>query len=94
MTDYDSELDTRRHIARVRDLLLEVSMQLHRRIQEHDQTKLEAPEKPVYDEYTPKLGDAEYGSEEYEQLLEEMQEALEHHYSDYRHHPEHFEGGI
>ena len=35
-----------------------------------------------------------YGSEEYNGFLKEMRVALQHHYANYRHHPEHFEHGI
>ncbi|MFB6372283.1 MAG: DUF5662 family protein [Bradymonadaceae bacterium] len=94
MNEYDSRPDTIEHIRKVRSLLLEIDRELVRRALEHDQTKLEEPEKPIYDEFTPKLEDTEYDSEEYEQYLEQMGEALEHHYDEYRHHPEHFENGI
>lgn len=89
-----SKPDTIEHIRLVRTLLLKVARELTRRIEKHDETKLEEPEKPIYDEYTPKLEESEYGSEEYQQFLEEMEEALDHHYAEYRHHPEHFDGGI
>lgn len=91
---YDSTENTIRHIRKVRNILLKISQELTRRIEEHDRTKLEEPEKPIFDEYTPKLEESEYGSEEYETYLKEMEKALEHHYSEYRHHPEHFEDGI
>lgn len=35
-----------------------------------------------------------YGSEEYTNYLQEMNGALQHHYANYRHHPEHFDKGI
>lgn len=92
--DYDSRPETVEHIRRVRTLMMRVGQELTERAVQHDRTKLEPPEKPVYDEMTPKLEDCEYGSEEYEEYLERMDEALEHHYAAYRHHPEHFEDGI
>lgn len=90
----DSRPDTVEHIRKVRTLLLRVGEEILRRADEHDRTKLEEPEKPIYDEYTPKLEDTEYGTEEYDQYLDEMGEALQHHYEQYRHHPEHFEEGV
>jgi hypothetical protein len=60
----------------------------------HDQTKLESPEKEIFDEYTPKLKNTTYGSEEYSKYLKEMKIALDHHYKNNRHHPEHFNNGI
>lgn len=94
MSEYDSAPDTIRHIRLVRTLLMRVAQALLRRADDHDRTKLEPAEKPIYDEMTPKLEHSEYGSEEYQAFLDEMGEALEHHYAEYRHHPEHFEDGV
>ena len=35
-----------------------------------------------------------YESDEYKQVLKEIEEAVQHHYQVNRHHPEHFENGI
>ena len=43
---------------------------------------------------TPKLKSSTYGSEEYKKFLEELKPALDNHYKENRHHPEHFENGI
>ena len=40
----------------------------------HDDSKLESPEVDIFTEYTPKLANTTYGSEEYKQYLKEMQE--------------------
>jgi hypothetical protein len=55
---------------------------------------LESPEKELFDKYTPLLKETTYGSDEYKKHLKEMGKALEHHYENNRHHPEHFELGI
>ena len=60
----------------------------------HDDSKLLEPEKSMFDEYTPKLKEHDFGSEEYKVALKDMGEALKHHYENNRHHPEHFEFGI
>jgi hypothetical protein len=60
----------------------------------HDQTKLSGEEKEIFDLYTPKLKNSTYGSEEYKGFLAEMKVALDHHYENNRHHPEHFKNGI
>lgn len=60
----------------------------------HDQSKLAPPEVDTFCEYTPRLKDMEFGSDEYKQCLVEMQPALENHYAQNRHHPEHYENGI
>ena len=60
----------------------------------HDRSKTESPEVEVFDEFSPKLKDLTYGSEEYRQCLAEMKPALDHHYANNRHHPEHFDDGV
>jgi hypothetical protein len=91
---YDSTADTLRHIFRVRDLLDEVIGDFDDRWSVHDASKLDSPEKEVFDRVTPLLKELEYGSDEYFATLKDMKVALDHHYATYRHHPEHFENGI
>ena len=47
-----------------------------------------------FDEYTPKLKHCTYGSEEYKSFLAGLKPALDIHYKNNRHHPEHFANGI
>lgn len=91
---YDSRPDTHEHIAKVRGYLLNVAVMLIRRAHEHDRSKLEGPELTMFDEYTPKLRDSTYGSDEYKGFLVGMGEGLRHHYAVNDHHPEHHPGGI
>ncbi len=86
---YDSSVDTLKHIKRVAQLLTECSTELIRRANKHDDSKLESPEKEIFDEYTPKLKHSTYGSDEYKEFLKGMKVALEHHYEKNSHHPEH-----
>lgn len=72
----------------------EIINELQKRKEEHDKSKLEEPEKPLFDIWTPKLKTTIYGSDEYNMFLKALKPALIHHYSIYRHHPEHFENGI
>ena len=60
----------------------------------HDDSKLESPEVEIFTEYTPKLANSTYGSDEYKQFLKEMKPALDHHYANNSHHPEHYDNGI
>lgn len=85
---------TMRHIERLRNLLNICVVELLRRGELHDQTKLEAPEVQLFTEYTEKLKDCTYGSPEYKEFLEKMGPALQHHYAHNRHHPEHHKNGI
>lgn len=91
---YDSEEDTREHIKQVAIRLENVGYLLKRRGEDHDLSKLGPVEKPIFDEVTPKLKNLEYGTEEYRASLREMGPALQHHYENNSHHPEHYEDGI
>jgi hypothetical protein len=94
VSEYDSRPDTYAHIAEVRERLLTVAVDLIRRADEHDVSKLAEPELGVFNEYTPKLKDSTYGSDEYKTFLTGMGEALKHHYAYNDHHPEHHEDGV
>lgn len=91
---YDSKADTLLHIKRVAELLTNAATELIKRANVHDNSKLESPEKELFDEYTPKLKGSTYGSEEYKGFLKELKVALDHHYAFNSHHPEHYERGI
>lgn len=90
----DSILDTVKHIRNVQYLMNLIIEELLTRARKHDETKLESPEKEIFDEYSPKLKDSTYMSDEYKGFLKEMKVALDHHYAKNRHHPEYFEEGI
>lgn len=91
---YDSEKDTRKHIAIVGKYLLGVINRITFRIIDHDEVKLSKKEKSVFDNYTPKLAKSTYGSKKYKKFLSAMKPALEHHYKYSKHHPEHYKNGI
>lgn len=90
----DSTVATLKHSRRVDELLLELMWEIGLRVTKHDESKLHHPEKAIFDEYSPKLRDTTYGSDEYKAFLVEMGKALKHHYEHNRHHPEHFENGV
>jgi len=91
---YDSRLDTLAHIEQVGAFLTEVRVSLLLRRVNHDKSKLEEPEKSVFDAMTPKLKGSTYGSDEYKGFLAAMKPALDHHYAHNSHHPEHYPDGI
>ena len=91
---YDSTEDTLAHIRRVDELLHDMAAAVLDRVGKHDTSKLEPPEKAMYDEFTPKLRESTYGSDEYKGFLADMGAALQHHYQANRHHPEHFPDGV
>lgn len=91
---YDSKTDTLLHIKRVSELLSMAAGELLKRAAIHDDSKLESPEKELFDEFTPKLAGCTYGSDEYKAFLKELKVGLDHHYANNPHHPEHYENGI
>lgn len=91
---YDSAPETNKHRDFVRMLMYEIAKDIMDRADHHDDSKLLPPEKELFDEYTPKLKGCTYGSPEYHQFLSGLRTALEHHYSENRHHPEHFVNGV
>jgi hypothetical protein len=91
---YDSRADTLIHSQRVGELMAQCIKELIDRSLCHDRSKTLPPEVEVFDEFTPKLKELTYGSEEYKQALQDMGTGLAHHYQNNRHHPEHFEDGI
>lgn len=82
------------HIKRVGNLITIFIKDLLERINCHDDSKLSSPEVEIFTEFTKKLANSTYGSEEYKQFLADMKPALDHHYAKNSHHPEHFENGI
>lgn len=94
MTIDECRVETMKHIECVRKYIRLFTDKLTTRGVKHDATKLEAPEVEVFAECTTKLAQLEYNSPEYHASLAEMKPALDHHYANNRHHPEHFPKGI
>lgn len=86
----DSTNETIEHIQRVCQLLDVFRSHLLQRAVVHDRSKLESPEKELFDEVTGALRGLTYGSPEYKEQLVRLKPALDHHYAYNSHHPEHF----
>jgi hypothetical protein len=86
--------DTLRHIERVRNLLNLFAIELLKRGELHDQSKLVEPEVEGFTIHTKNLAGATYGSPEYQEFLKALKPTLDHHYANNRHHPEHYKNGI
>lgn len=92
---YDSYKDTNDHIKAVKSIIYNFINRLLIRIDRHDKSKLESPEKEILDVYTPILKGLTYGSDEYfEEFSKGMKPFLKHHYANNSHHPEHYKNGI
>jgi len=84
------EAETRKHQQEVSKNMVSFAMEILRRATVHDASKLVSPEREIFIRMTPRLRELTYGSDEYKAALEELGEALTHHYSKNSHHPEHF----
>lgn len=91
---YNSAEETLKHIKRVQEILDIIISKIEKQGLGHDKSKLEEPEKSFFDEMTPKLKNCTYNSAEYHRFLEELKPALDHHYKNNSHHPEHTEKGF
>jgi len=90
----EAKFKTMRHIETVRNYINLVIRELLHRQERHDQSKLEQLEVETFEKYTPLLRGVTYGSPEYHGFLKEMDVAIQNHYQNNRHHPEHFENGM
>jgi hypothetical protein len=85
---------TLEHIQRVQFYLHKFSKKMMDRAESHDKSKLGEPEARAFVLVGERLRGLEYGSDEYQESLRDLAPALEHHYANNRHHPEHFKNGI
>jgi len=89
-TNYDTCL----HIFKIQSYLSFVVQDMLKRMAEHDQSKLCSAESDYFAWYTSKLKEAAYGSDEYKEFLKALKPALDHHYANNSHHPEHYPNGV
>ena len=87
-------MDVVKHIHVVRENIYKMIEELDNRARLHDQSKLESPEQEIFGESYKDLIKTEYGTPEYDALLEKVKPAITHHYANNRHHPEHWRNGI
>lgn len=86
--------DTQNHICDVRNIIELFQRELRNRAISHDYSKLSDEEFPIFKEVLDNSKSAKYGTPEYDAVKKKLLPALEHHYKENRHHPEHFIDGI
>lgn len=93
---YDSTTDSLKHIRRVAELLNQCTIELIKRANEHDRSKLEHPEKEAYDQLTPEFRKLQYGSPEYLEVINRpsIKAGLDHHRRNNPHHIEGHKNGV
>ena len=82
------------HMVLVQKFITLFCVLLRERAYNHDKSKLEPPEIEHFSAIDRRTLDIKYGSPEYEHALTILQPALEAHYAQNRHHPEHHPEGI
>lgn len=87
-------VETHKHVQAVQGYLSIFTKDFIDRSLKHDASKFEEPELSIFAANTQKLGQTEYGSDEYKELLKQVQPAIDHHYANNRHHPENWPSGI
>ena len=89
-----SNMDTVKHIHKVRELLYHMISELDERARLHDRSKLESPEQEIFGSNYRELATVEYGTPEYDAMKARVQPAINHHHANNRHHPEYHKNGI
>jgi hypothetical protein len=81
---------TTKHKAWVMWYILKACAALLKRGVWHDLSKYSRAEAPYFERAFPLLRELEYGSDEYKEALGALGPALQHHYANNSHHPEHY----
>ncbi|SRR5258708_962795 len=84
-------IDHKRRVAHYMGL---IANELFKRAAVHDNSKFSPEEFEAYDQAFPNFKKYAFGSEELKAVYESIRPALQHHFQENRHHPEHFENGI
>lgn len=74
------------HISEVQENLADMRLDLEKRGISHDRTKFMAKEFDSFVKTRPKFKKANYGSKEYQECVDIIKPAIDHHYTNNRHH--------
>lgn len=86
--------DTILHISEVREGIEHFAGELRKRGHLHDATKLQEPEFSAFVSTRPKFKKVNYGTPEYQECVDEIKPAIDHHYANNRHHTAFHKEGI
>lgn len=93
-TDQEYAHDTYQHIELVRNFMGQIGAELDKRAAVHDASKFNEPERSIFREGTHRRDSVPFGGSEYKAHMKTVAVALDHHYANNRHHPEHHAGGV
>jgi len=82
------------HRVEVQENLAQMRSVLKKRGIVHDKSKFTAIEFDAFVSTRPKFSKANYGTTEYQECVDEIKPAIDHHYSNNRHHPGFFKNGF
>ena len=85
-TDFEVLTDIIHHISEVSENLLAMKSDLERRAIVHDRSKLEALEFDSFVKTRPQFKKVDYGTKEYQECVNLIKPAIDHHYKNNRHH--------
>ena len=92
--NFDFLCDTILHVTEVQENLEEVASELMQRGFAHDRTKFQALEFDAFVSTRDKFKKANYGSKEYQECIDIVKPAVDHHYKNNRHHTGYHKNGI
>ena len=92
--DYSYEIELHQHVAKVRGNIDHFIGNMANRAFLHDASKFTSAEFDIFEKVSPELRTTTYGTDEYKALLKKLGPALDHHYANNDHHPEHFPNGV
>ncbi len=92
--EFDYLCDTMLHIGEVQENLEVFCGELRRRGLSHDRTKLQELEFDAFVSTCDRFKKVNYGTPEYQALVDEIKPAVDHHYQSNRHHTAYHENGI
>jgi len=90
--EFDFLCDVILHVGEVSEALEEVASELRKRGMAHDRTKFQELEFDAFVSTRDKFKKANYGSKEYQECIDAVKPAVDHHYANNRHHTS-FHGG-
>lgn len=92
--EFEVLCDTVLHVGEVKENLEIICSELRQRGDAHDRTKFEAFEFDAFVSTRPKFKEANYGSPEYQECVDAIKPAIDHHYANNRHHTAFHKDGI